>query len=140
MTPHFHERIFISLLHFHERILVSLLHFHERIDYHYALVASARNLRIRSLNVEYDMPQSCAASRLLAATSLRSCARLRLHGFPPKTSFYYGAFCVPCNTFTVHPAAPLGSRAAKRRPVSFATCRWRGGTCGTRMTRGTMVS
>jgi len=28
--------------------------------------------------------------------------------------------CVPCNTFTAHPAAPLGSRAAKRRPVSFA--------------------
>ena len=44
---------------------------------------------------------------------------------------------VPCNTFTAHPAAPLGSRAAKRRPVSFALCRWRGGTNGT---RGTMVS
>ena len=27
---------------------------------------------------------------------------------------------VPCNTFTAHPAAPLGSRAAKRRPVGFA--------------------
>ena len=27
---------------------------------------------------------------------------------------------VPCNTFTAHPAAPLGSRAAFRRPVSFA--------------------
>ena len=27
---------------------------------------------------------------------------------------------VPCNTFTAHPAAPLGSRAAKRRPLSFA--------------------
>ena len=27
---------------------------------------------------------------------------------------------VPCNTFAAHPAAPLGSRAAKRRPVSFA--------------------
>lgn len=63
MLLHFYERIFISLLHFHERILVSLLHFHERIDYHYALVASTRNLRIHSLNVEYDMPQSCAASR-----------------------------------------------------------------------------
>lgn len=29
---------------------------------------------------------------------------------------------VPCNTFAVHPAAPLGSGAAKRRPVSFALC------------------
>ena len=27
---------------------------------------------------------------------------------------------VPCNTFTAHPAAPLGSGAAFRRPVSFA--------------------
>ena len=28
--------------------------------------------------------------------------------------------CVPCNTFAAHPAAPLGSRAAFRRPVGFA--------------------
>ena len=36
-------------------------------------------------------------SRLLAATSLRSCARLRLRGFPSKQSFF-GAFGVPRNT------------------------------------------
>ena len=120
MTPHFHERIFISLLHFHERILVSLLHFHERIDYHYALVASARNLRIRSLNVECDMPQSCAASRPEISPHLTiSTASANSGGILRRTP------CVPCNTFTAHPAAPLGSRAAKRRPVSFALCRWR---------------
>ena len=63
----------------------------------------------------------CLLSRLLAATSLRSCARLRLRGFPPKASLYYGAFGVPCNTTATHPAAPLGSRRRSAPPLSFAT-------------------
>ena len=97
MLLHFYERIFISLLHFHERILVSLLHFHERIDYHYALVASARNLRIRSLNVEYDMPQSCTASRpeisphLTISTASANSGGILRRGRPKRTARSFGA-------------------------------------------------
>ena len=38
----------------------------------------------------------------------------------PRTECRFAIPGVPCNTFAAHPAAPLGSRAAKRRPVSFA--------------------
>ena len=57
---------------------------------------SARDCLWQSAALGGEMP--CLLSRLLAATSLRSCARLRLRGFPPKTSFYYGAFGVPRDT------------------------------------------
>ena len=71
---------------------------------------SARDCQWQSAALCGEMP--CLLSRLLAATSLRSCARLRLRGFPPKASLYYGAFGVPCNTTATHPAAPLGSGGA----------------------------
>ena len=66
-------------------------------------------------------PNAMSHSRRLAATSLCSCARLRLRGSPPKASLYYGAFGFPCNTTATHPAAPLGSRRRCAPPLSFAT-------------------
>jgi len=40
----------------------------------------------------------------------------------PRTECRFAIPGVPCNTFAAHPAAPLGSRAAKRRPMGFALC------------------
>ena len=42
------------------------------------------------------------------------CTAMSAHRMPLRHSG------IPCNTFAAHPAAPLVSKAAKRRPVSFA--------------------
>ena len=57
---------------------------------------------------------AAAHSRLLASTSLRSCARLlrNLRGYPPKRSFF-GAFRVPRNSIPA--AAPSGGWRRSRR-------------------------